>query len=144
MNYSQAGIDLTKDFEGCRLKAYQDQKKVWTIGYGHTKGVKQGMTCTQEQAEEWLREDVGEAEATVARLVKVPITQNQYDALVDFCFNLGTKNFYISTLRKLLNKSDYQGCANEFEKWNLVDGLVNAGIIRRRKAEKALFLKGMI
>lgn len=142
MNYSNDGLHLTEQFEGCRLIAYPDQGGVWTIGYGHTAGVKLGMTCTMEQAEEWLRHDVEDAEKAVNDLVKVPLSQKQFDALVDFVFNLGTGNFAKSTLLRLVNASNFKYASKEFERWNRAGGIVRAGLTRRRLAEKDLFLQG--
>lgn len=142
MNYSNDGLTLTEQFEGCKQKAYQDQKGVWTIGYGHTKGVTPSMTCTKEQAEWWLRQDVEEAEEAVIELVKVQLRQNQFDALVDFVFNLGRGNFSGSTLLKKINASDFKGASSEFEKWNRAGGIVRSGLTRRRFAERDLFLQG--
>lgn len=144
MIYSDTGMKLTEEFEGCRLEAYLDVAGVPTIGYGHTKGVGMGDRCTLEQAAKWLREDIAEAEAAVNRLVKVPLTQNQFDALVDFTFNLGAGNLIKSTLLRLLNKGDYKNAAVEFIRWNRAGGFVRAGLTRRRMAEKELFLKGMV
>lgn len=142
MKYSNDGLHLTEQFEGCRLVAYQDQAGVYTIGYGHTKGVTPSMTCTTEQAEWWLRQDVEEAESAVNALVKVPLSQKQFDALVDFTFNLGIGSFAKSTLLKLLNASNFKKAALEFEKWNRAGGVVRAGLTRRRLAEKNIFLLG--
>lgn len=139
MNYSKRGLALTESFEGCRLESYPDQVGVWTIGYGHTKGVAEGMTCTQAQAEQWLTEDVAGAEDSVARLVHIALSQQEFDALVDFTFNLGVGNFASSTLLKKLNARDIEGAAGEFEKWDRAGGQVVAGLLRRRQAERALF-----
>lgn len=139
MNYSKSGLALTERFEGCKLVAYQDQGGTWTIGYGHTKGVKPGDTCTPDQAEQWLIEDTKNAEDIVNKDVIVPLTQGEYDSLVDFVFNLGGKDLEISTLLKLLNSSDYQGAANEFVKWDHVGGKEVAGLLNRRLAEKQEF-----
>lgn len=139
MNYSDAGLDLTEESEGCRLVAYQDSVGVWTIGYGHTKGVHAGMTCTQEQAEAWLREDIASAIADVNRLVKVPLTQGEFDALVDFDFNLGGGALRGSTLLRLLNEGDHASAAEQFERWDRAGGHVLAGLLRRRLAEEAEF-----
>src|SRR5271165_5063255 len=99
MTYSEAGLELTKRFEGLRLKAYQDDGGVWTIGYGHTgKDVKPRMTITEAKADDLLRSDVHTAVDAVSRLVTVPLTQGQFDALVDFVFNLGPTKFAGSTL----------------------------------------------
>lgn len=142
MKYSKQGVRLTEDFEGDRLVAYQDSVGVWTIGSGHTKGVTEGMTCTRDQADTWLLEDVAEAEAAVNRLVKIALSQEEFDALVDFVFNLGAANFAASTLLKKLNARDIQGAIDEFVKWDRAGGVEVAGLLRRRKAEAALFTLG--
>src|SRR6185312_7091660 len=124
MQYSKDGLHLTEREEGCRLTAYQDSVGVWTIGYGHTRGVKEGDTCTLEEAEKFLQDDIQFAAAGVNRLVKVPLTQGEFDALVDFAFNLGVGALEHSTLLRLLNQGDYQGAAGEFEKWDKAGGRV--------------------
>ena len=139
MQYSKQGLALTEQFEGCRLEAYLDQVGVPTIGYGHTRGVRLGMTCTQEQAEAWLREDIALCEQDVNTHVKVPLTQGEFDALVDFAFNLGCGSLNGSTLLHLLNAGDYHGAAAEFEKWDHAGGKVVSGLLRRRIAEEAEF-----
>lgn len=136
----QAGIDLIKRFEGCRLKAYQDSVGVWTIGYGHTKGVKRGQVITQEQADAFLRDDLGDAEAGVERVVKVPLTDNQFGALVSFTFNLGIGALSKSTLLRTLNGGDYSSASEQFKRWSRAGGKVLAGLVRRRLAEASLFL----
>ncbi len=98
-----------------------------------------GMTCTQEQAEQWLQEDVQSAVDAVNRLVTVQLTQNQFDALVDFTFNLGSGNLQSSTLLRLLNAGNYAGAAGEFEKWDKAGGQALPGLLRRRQAERDLF-----
>src|SRR5258708_6178734 len=138
--YSSNGMHLTEQFEGDRLTAYQDSKGVWTIGYGHTRGVVPGMTCTQQQADRWLAEDIAWAESEVNKLVHVPLTQQQFDALVDFTFNCGSGNFDHSTLLKLVNAGDMEHAALEFEKWDRCGGKEVAGLLRRRKAEEAEFV----
>ena len=143
MIYSDAGLKFTESFESCKLVAYLDQGGVATLGWGHIRGVRIGDKCTQEQADKWLREDIGDAEAAVNRLVNVPLTQNQFDALVDFTFNLGAGNLEKSTLLRLLNKKQYQQAADEFPKWNRAGGFVRAGLTRRRMAERELFLRGI-
>lgn len=139
MQTSQRGIDLIKSFEGLRLSAYKCPADVWTIGYGTTAGVQPGQTITKERAEELLREDVKRFEAQVLRLVKVPLTQGQHDALVSFVYNLGAGNLSNSTLLRLLNAGDYAGAAAQFDRWNKAGGKVLAGLVRRRAAERALF-----
>ena len=142
MNISQNGIDLIKQFEGCKLKAYQCSAGVWTIGYGHTgSDVYKGLTITQEKAESLLKSDLIVHCNNVSKLVKVKLNQNQFDALVSFEYNVGYGNFSSSTLLKLLNKGDYTGAAGQFEKWVYAGKTVLAGLQKRRKAEKELFLK---
>lgn len=142
MEIGKAGLDLIKSFEGLSLKAYnQGGKDVPTIGYGHTRGVKMGDVITEHQAEEFLRQDVASAEHDVNRLVKVPLTQNQFDALVSFTFNLGGGNLSTSTLLKKLNVGNYEGAAEEFPRWSFSRGVHLAGLERRRKAEQQLFLR---
>ena len=147
MKYSRDGLHLTEQFEGVRLTAYPDPGTggdPWTIGYGHTgPEVHSGMTITQEQAENYLAEDVKKAEADVNAKVNVEITQNEFDALVDFAFNCGCGNLNNSTLLKKLNAGDYEGAAQEFLKWDMAAGHHMAGLLRRRQAEELLFLKDM-
>jgi lysozyme len=138
MEYSKDGLQLTEKFEGCRLLAYKDSAGVPTIGYGHTRGVRLGMTCTQQQAEEWLQLDVKIAETVVNHVVKVPLTQHEFDALVDFEFNTGglTK----STMLKLLNEGKIEAAAEEFHRWDMAGGKHLAGLLKRRLFEKQQFL----
>ena len=98
------GIELIKNFEGCRLVAYKCPSGIPTIGYGHTKGVKMGNTCTQAQADKWLANEVQIFENAVKNLVNVPLNENQLGALTSFVYNVGIANFAASTLRKKLNK----------------------------------------
>ena len=139
MQISKAGLDLIKQFEGLYLKAYRCPAGVPTIGYGHTAGVAMGQTITQQQADDYLRRDVRQFERAVARLVSVPLTQGQFDALVSFAFNLGEGALAQSTLLRLLNAGDYAGAAAQFDRWNKADGRVLPGLVRRRAAERALF-----
>ena len=136
------GFKLLTTFEGCKLKAYDDGAGVWTIGYGHTQGVFRGMIITQAQADDWLREDLEKFESYVTDAVSVKLTDNQFSALVCFCFNVGPgkDGFGGSTLLKLLNTGDYQGAANQFPRWNKVNRKPWLGLTRRRLAERALFL----
>lgn len=130
-----------KKWEGLRLEAYlPTPEDVWTIGYGHTRGVKPGMKITEKQAEAWLKEEVKIYQAAVERRVKVPLTQNQYDALVLWTYNLGEENLRTSTLLRKLNAGDYSGAANEMPRWNKQKGKTLRGLTRRRAAERALFL----
>ena len=139
MEYSQNGLRLTEQFESCRLVAYLDSKGIPTIGWGHTFGVFPGLTCDQAQADAWLLEDVQSAVGSVNRLVIAPLTQNEFDAVVDFVFNCGSGNFAGSTMLRLLNAGDYPGAANEFQLWDHASGQVVAGLLRRREAEKTEF-----
>lgn len=140
MEISQKGIDLIKQFEGCRLTAYKCPAGVLTIGYGHTGAdVKEGQTITQEQAEKLLRSDLVVHCNNVSGLVKVPLNQNQFDALVSFEYNIGYGNFKSSTLLRLLNQGDYNGAAEQFQRWRYANGKVLSGLITRRQKEKDLF-----
>jgi len=139
-SYSEAGFALTKNFEGVLLSAYADQGGVWTIGYGHTgPGVHAGLTITQEQADTFLHNDVAGAVACVNRLVTAKINQNQFDALVDFVFNLGCASFAKSTLLRKVNSGNFSDAAAQFLRWNHIGRVVVAGLTRRRQAEVTLF-----
>ena len=140
MNYSKSGLQLTEQFEGVRLAAYQDQGGRWTLGYGHTAGVRAGDTCTQAQAEAWLAEDVSWAVQTVNLYVKIALTQGEFDALTDWVFNLGSGSFEHSELLQLVNQRNFETAAADFEKWDMAGGQVVAGLLRRRQAEEAEFL----
>ena len=139
MNIGPAGLALIKEFEGLKLVAYLDSVGVPTIGYGHTKDVKIGVRCTQEEADAWLLEDLKDAETCVNGAVTVPLTQNEFDALVSFVFNFGCTKFRGSTLLRKLLDSDYDGAALEFRRWDRAGGQVLAGLTRRRAAEERLF-----
>ncbi|WP_217188997.1 lysozyme [Enterobacter soli] len=145
MQTSDKGIALIKEFEGCKLTAYQDSVGVWTIGYGWTqpvdgKPIRAGMTIKQETAERLLKTGLVSYESDVSRLVKVGLNQGQFDALVSFTYNLGARSLSTSTLLRKLNSGDYAGAADEFLRWNKAGGKVLNGLTRRREAERALFL----
>ena len=145
MQTSDKGIALIKQFEGCKLTAYQDSVGVWTIGYGWTKPVdgkpiRAGMTIKRETAERLLKTGLVSYENDVSRLVKVDLTQGQFDALVSFTYNLGARSLSTSTLLRKLNAGDYAGASDEFLRWNKAGGKVLNGLTRRREAERALFL----
>lgn len=142
MKTSQAGHELIKRFEGIRLVAYDDGVGVWTIGVGHTKGVKRGDVVTMEQADQFLSEDLVEAEAAVNRCVKVPLEQCQFDALASWTFNLGAGSLSGSTMLKRLNEGDKDSAADEMLKWTRVGGRVLQGLVKRRIAERIMFLGG--
>lgn len=144
---SEQGVNFIKSFEGFSSVPYNDGVGVMTIGYGHAlrKKDKHLKKITEEQAVEILKEDVSIAVKNVNNLVKVDITQNQFDALVSFAFNVGVGNLKNSTLLKKLNQGDYIGAADEFLRWNKgrVNGVMKEmkGLTRRRVAERALFLE---
>lgn len=141
MTHSPACTDLVASFEGLSTKAYLDSGGVPTIGFGHTAGVRIGEVCTPEQAHVWLDCDLQSADASVSRLVSVPVSQNQFDALVSLCYNIGSGNFEKSHVRALLNShTDPAVVANAFLVWNQVDGKISEGLCRRRSAERAMFL----
>jgi lysozyme len=143
LTYSGDGLSLTEQFEGCELTAYQDQVGVWTIGYGHTGAdVTPGLTITQDQAQALLAQDVTSAAACVNNVVTVALTQDEFDAVVDFVFNLGAGAFTGSTLLRNLNAGDFTGAAAQFDLWDHAGGAVVAGLLRRRQAEDALFNTG--
>lgn len=136
---SAQGLELIKGFEGLRLNAYQDSAGVWTIGYGHTGGVRPGDRITQAEAEAYLRQDTGWAQQAVRDLVRVPLSQGQFDALTSFTFNLGRGALEGSTLLRKLNAGDYAGAQAEFGRWVHAGGEVLQGLVRRRAAEGDLF-----
>jgi lysozyme len=143
---NQAGVELIKEFEGLRLRAYRCPAGVWTIGYGTTvypngRRVQMGDQCTMEQAVEYLTNDLKGFEHAVAKMVTVPLTENQFSALVSFAYNVGGGALSKSTLLRLLNAGDYAGAANQFRRWNLAAGNELPGLVKRRAAERELFLK---
>lgn len=145
MQYSQAGYTLTKGYEGLRLHAYQDVAGVWTIGYGSTvPTVHPGDVITQEEADARLVANMADAVQAVNSLVKVPLTQGQFDALVDFTYNLGQGTLSRSTLLAMVNRGDFAGAAAQFSQWVHAGGKVNAGLIRRRRDEAAMFTGGVV
>lgn len=138
MKISQNGIDLIKKYEGCRLKAYLCPSNVWTIGYGHVIGVTEGMTITQQQAEDFLREDLERYERYVSNNVPFDMTQDMFDALVSFTYNCGAGN-----LKTLIKDRTAEQVADAILLYNKGGGVVLQGLVKRRKDEQALFLKGM-
>lgn len=147
---SKIGLDIIKEFEGFKSHAYIDPVGIPTIGYGTTRvngqPVVLGMTCTENQAEMWLFEEVEhKCYKIIEKKVKVDINQNMFDALISFIYNVGTGNFSSSTLLRVLNKKDYKEASNQFNRW--VFGNVRGvkkklpGLVRRRKVESELFIK---
>lgn len=127
-------------FEGCRLSAYKCSAGVWTIGYGHTEDVKEGDTCTEEQANAWLIEDIRNTQLLLAHYVNVPVSEGEFVALVSLAFNVGVGALMKSKLLRKLNSGDREGAAEEFLDFDLANGKRIAGLTRRRKEEHDLFL----
>lgn len=140
MKIDQTALSMIKDFEGCRLQAYQDLRGRWTIGYGCTHGVSPGMEISQPEADKRLLDDIGMVYRVVDVLLSVELTENQYSALIVLVYNIGSGEFATSTLLEKLNQKDFSGAADEFLRWNHVDGKVVDGLTRRRQAERDLFL----
>lgn len=146
MNISQKGIDLIKGFEGLILHPYQDIVGVWTIGYGSTYcicGTKISAitrTITQEIAEFMLRINVHIYESAVNGSITKPMNQNQFDAMVSLCYNIGVSNFKNSTLVRKFNDEDTKGAANQFPVWRLAGGKISQGLVNRRLKEQQLFI----
>jgi len=139
MKISQEGLSLIKKFEGCELKAYKCAAGVWTKGYGSTKGVKEGDTLTQEEADDLLLHEMDEYEGYVLDAVEMPMSQHQFDAMVSWTFNLGPSNLKASTMLKVLNNGAYEDVPAQIKRWNKANGKVLEGLIRRREAEALLF-----
>ena len=138
---NKAGLELVKSFEGCKLTAYLCPAKVWTVGYGSTGShVSPGMVITKDQAEELLRSDLRRFEDYVAKEC-APATDNQFSALVSFCFNVGEGALKSSTLRRLHLEGNHDAAAGQFARWNKGGGKVLPGLVRRREAEAALYRK---
>lgn len=140
MKISESGLDLIKKHEGLRLKAYRCPAGVWTIGYGSTSGVTEGMEITEEQADERLRKDVETAERCVNASVRGAITQGQFDSLISWVFNLGCGNFRKSTLLRHVNDGNDMSAALEFGKWIHGGGKRLPGLVARRQDEMEMFL----
>ena len=141
METSDRGMALIKGHESYRDTAYLCPGGVWTIGYGHTSGVREGQRCTPEDAERWLRQDVAAAEREVSFQTEgVPLRQCQYDALVSFVYNLGAGNFRKSTLlKKVRANPDSPSIRDEFGRWIYGGGRVLPGLVARREAEADLY-----
>lgn len=141
-----AGFALIKEFEGCKLDAYQDVAGIWTIGYGHIKGVEPGMHFTQQQADQALMDDLQGTENAVGSAVAGVLTgDNQFSAMVSLCFNIGSGNFRSSSVLRDHRAGDFDKAADAFLQWNKarVQGVLQpvAGLTRRRTAERELYLK---
>ena len=145
MNASDRIKDFIRGFESCRLTAYPDpgslDGKPWTIGWGTTRGVYKGMTITQEEADLLFDEDVNAVAKQVSRMVRVPLNQSQFDALVSFVYNVGAEAFRKSTLLRKLNAGNYDAVPGELARWNKVKGKVVRGLVNRRAAEAGLWAR---
>lgn len=148
MKTNEAGIALIKEFEGCRLHAYPDPgtgDEPITIGYGHTGGVSRAATITQEQADQFLLQDLAQFESNVTAACEgVETNENQLSAMVAFCFNVGQKNFAKSSVLKAHRRGDKVSAANAFSLWNKAAGKVLPGLTRRRAAEAQLYLTPIV
>ena len=139
MNISQEGISLIKKFEGCELEAYRCAAGVWTIGYGHTKDVKEGNSITKEEAESMLVHELQEYCSDVDIAVKVDLKQNEFDSLVSWTYNLGPTNLNSSTMLRVLNEGKHDEVPAQMKRWNKASGQVKEGLVRRREAEALMF-----
>lgn len=148
MKTNDAGIALIKEFEGCPLTAYPDPGtggEPWTIGFGRAHGVTRGEQITQDQADQFLREDLAQFESNVTAACEgVETNENQFSAMVAFCFNVGQKNFAKSSVLKAHRRGDKVSAANAFGLWNKAAGKVLPGLTRRRAAEAQLYLKPVV
>jgi len=143
---NERGIEIVKSFEGISLEPYLCPANVWTVGHGATVGsdgrrIDPDMEpITEAEAEALLIRDLESSEGWVRRLIKTSLSENQFSALVSFTFNVGAGALQRSTLRMKLNRGEYQGAADEFPKWKFANKRILAGLVRRRAAERALFL----
>jgi lysozyme len=140
MSLGPKGRALIQSFESLRLQAYQDQRGIWSIAWGHTAGVVPYQTCSVSDADDWFTQDTQTAVNAVNRTTDVPLSQEQFDALSSFVFNVGAGAEAHSTLLSYVNQRDFAGAADQFLVWNHVNGVPNDGLTRRRQAERALFL----
>jgi lysozyme len=148
MSTTSKAASIIAIFEGKKLKAYQDQAGIWTIGYGSTynidenRKIKKGDTITEATALRWLKTITANLQADIKKLVTVPVTQNQLDSLTSLAYNIGPTAFQNSTLLKILNAGKPKiEVADQFLRWNIVKGVVNQGLVNRRSKERELFLK---
>ena len=139
MKISEDGLELIKKFEGCETSAYQDSVGVWTIGFGHTKGVEEGQTCSIEDAESMLADEMDEYEGYINNMVKVELQQHEFDSLVAWVYNLGPTNLSESTMLKVLNGGQFDRVPDEMNRWTRAGGEILEGLVRRRQAESLMF-----
>ena len=146
MHINERGIEIVKSFEGISLKPYLCPANVWTVGYGATVGsdgrrIAPDMgSISETEADALLLRDLESSEGWISRLIKTALTENQFSALTSFTFNVGAGALQRSTLRMKLNRGEVQGAADEFPKWKFANKRILAGLVRRRAAERALFL----
>lgn len=140
MRLNKSGLKLLREFEGCKLAAYQDVAGVWTIGYGHTRTAREGMKITKADADALLMQDVRLFEEGVDAACTEEPNENQFAAMVVLAFNIGLAGFRKSTVLRLHNAGNFTGAARAFAIWNKAGGQVRAGLTRRRAAEAALYL----
>lgn len=147
MRCNDAGIEIIKKYEGCSLRCYLDPIGIPTIGYGsiwgldHSRLDRSHRDITGDEAEYLLKRELLTTENAVARLVRSPLTENQFSAVCCLVYNVGSGKFRSSTIRMKLNRKNYEGAANEFWKWRRAGGKILRGLVRRRKEEELLFLK---
>lgn len=147
MRASINGINLIKQFEGCRYSPYRDSVGLWTVGYGHLIGDGKSLPSgdnrvfTQKEIDDFLVNDLVHVESGISVLIRVPITQNQFDALCSFCYNLGVGTLQKSTLLKDINSSLWDAAANDILKFHFAGGVSLPGLVKRRQAEHDLFIK---
>lgn len=139
MKLNSAGVNLIKEFEACKLESYPDLKGIWTIGYGCTHNVHPGMKISDEDAISRLTQDLSVIVHAISALIEVPLNDNQLSGLVSLAYNIGIGHFSESTLLKKLNEGKIEEALAEFAVWNKVAGKECDGLVRRRKAEQALF-----
>ena len=139
MRTSESGKQFIKDFEGCKLEAYECSGGVWSIGYGHIRNVQEGDKITNKEANAFLIKDIEMVEHHVNRLINVHLLTNQWDAVVSWCFNLGCGNLRSSTMLRVINAGDIDKVSEQIVRWDKAGGKVVAGLTRRRKAEAELF-----
>jgi lysozyme len=147
MRISEEGINFIIRHEGLELEPYEDVAGKWTVGVGHLlRDDEERRTITTEESRELLRKDLASAELAVNKMVKVPVTQKEYDSLVSLTFNIGKQAFFTSSVLRFLNEQNYDDAAEAFLLWNKItkDGkkVMSQGLLNRRRAEMTLFLGG--
>lgn len=140
MTLNQAGVDLIKQFEGCQVEVYKDVVGLLTVGWGHRTNLPLGVTITQELADTLLQQDLAAVQRQLHSCLTTSLTDNQFSALVSFVYNLGINRLEGSTLLTKINSGELTSAADEFLKWDHAGGIVVLGLLRRRSAERTLFL----